>query len=56
VTEHAGVWHVCVPGRLQVWLNGPLHVCGLVLQLWNVPLQVCALEPVQLPLLHEAAT
>lgn len=56
VTVHTCGRQVFVPGSWQVWLNGPLHVCGEVAQVWAVPLQVCALEPVHFWPLQEAAT
>jgi hypothetical protein len=53
VTEQTCGWQVCVPGRLHVCANGPLQLWALVLHAWLVPLQVCALEPVHLPPLHD---
>ena len=47
-----GGWQVCVPGNLQVWGSGPLQVCGLVGQVWNVPLQVWGRMLPQPGLLH----
>jgi hypothetical protein len=43
---HTGGWQVCVPGRVQVCVSGPLHVWDVKLQDWGVPLQVCG------PVLH----
>jgi hypothetical protein len=49
VVVQGGVVQVCVPGRLQTWVNGPLHVWGDRLQACGVPLQVCG------PVLHFGA-
>ena len=55
MTVHTCGRQVFVPGSWQVWLNGPLHVCGVVLQVCIVPLQVWVLEPKHLPPPQEGA-
>ena len=54
--EQTGGWQVCVPGSWQVWLVGPLHVCGDVAQVCWMPLQVCGFLLVQLAALQAAGT
>jgi len=56
VTLHTCGWQVCVPGRTQLWLNGPLQVCADVGQVCIVPLQVCALEPTHAAPVQAGAT
>ena len=49
---HTGGWHVCVPGTLHTWANGPLQVWGEVGQVWKMPLHCWACLLPQVPALQ----